>query len=469
MVDILSIPRLDIYKNLFRQKDFDFITCTKGGKHVKQEQALQYLIDSVTNEVGYGGAAGGAKSWTGCCWLLFMCLVYPETKYFIAREELKRLKDSTLITFFKVCKAYHVKIDVDFKYHGTDHCILFANGSRIDLLEVAFKPSDPLFERYGSSEYTCGWFEEAGEIHFLAYDTLKSRCGRQYNDRYNISPTVFVTFNPKKNFVYSYFYKRDKDKQLPGHIVFIKALLYDNPFREKDYEKQLKNMTSKAQKERLLFGNFEYDDDPAILCNYDSICDVFTNEHIKPTGLKRVSADLAMQGRDKFIAAYWDGLVCKIAIDQPKSTGKSIEADLKKLIEKNGVSRSNTIVDSDGLGAYLESYLEGIKEFHGGAAAIHKLEFANLKAECAYKLAEFINDGKLKIICTPEQRESIIEELSVLKSESVDKDETKKRIIKKEVMKELIGHSPDYLDVLIMGMWYHCAKPLAATSVYQRR
>lgn len=468
MVDILSIPRLDIYKNLFRQNNFDFITCTNEGKHVKQDIALQYLVDSVTNEVGYGGAAGGAKSWTGCAWLLFMCLVYPETKYFIAREELKRLKDSTLLTFFKVCKTYYVKLDIDFWYHGTDHCILFANGSRIDLLEVAFKPSDPLFERYGSSEYTCGWFEEAGEIHFLAYDTLKSRCGRQYNDRYNISPTVFVTFNPKKNFVYSYFYKKDKEKQLPAHIVFIKALLYDNPFREKDYEKQLKNMTSKAQKERLLFGNFEYDDDPTVLCGYDAICDIFTNEHINPTGQKRVSADLAMQGRDKFIAAYWDGLVCKIALDQPISTGKSIETDLKRLLEKNSVSRSNTIVDSDGLGAYLESYLEGIKEFHGGAAAIHKLEYANLKAECAYKLAEFINDGKLKVICTPEQRECIIEELSVLKADSVDNDETKKRIIKKEVMKELIGHSPDYLDVLIMGMWYHCAKPLATTSVHQR-
>ena len=114
MVDILSIPRLDIYKNLFRQNNFDFITCTNEGKHVKQDIALQYLVDSVTNEVGYGGAAGGAKSWTGCAWLLFMCLVYPETKYFIAREELKRLKDSTLLTFFKVCKTYHVKLDIDF-------------------------------------------------------------------------------------------------------------------------------------------------------------------------------------------------------------------------------------------------------------------------------------------------------------------------------------------------------------------
>lgn len=458
MVDILSIPRLDIYKKLFELRNFDFIALKNGKKHEKQDLALQCLTDNITKEVGYGGAAGGAKSWTGCGWLLFMCLVYPETKYFIAREELKRLKDSTLITFFKVCKAYNVAIDVDFKYNGQDHCIIFKNGSRIDLLEVAYKPSDPLYERYGSSEYTCGWFEEAGEIHFLAYDTLKSRCGRQYNDKYNITPTVYVTFNPKKNFVYTYFYRRDKEKELPKHIVFIKALLYDNPFRESDYEAQLLNMSSKAQKERLLHGNFEYDDDPTVLCDYDAICDMFTNHHVKPTGSKCISADLAMQGRDKFIAGVWDGNTCNIAIEQGKSTGKSIEQDLSALMIKYGVPRSKTVADSDGMGNYLESYLNGIKEFHGGASAVDKTEYANLKAECAYKLAELVNKREILITCTLEQKQKIIEEMAVLKAESVDKDEGKKRIIKKEMQKELLGRSPDFLDMLIMRMYFEIVK-----------
>ena len=467
MVDILSIPRLGIYKKLFSLGDFGFITTHKGNVHKKQELALKHLTDRVTKEVGYGGAAGGAKSWTGCTWLVFMSLCFPETKYFIAREELKRLKDSTLITFFKVCKEYGVKQGVDFRYNGQDHCIIFTNGSRIDLLEVAFKPSDPLFERYGSSEYTCGWFEEVGEIHFLAYDTLKSRCGRQYNDKYGITPTAFATFNPKKNFVYTYFYRRDKQNELPAHIVFIKALLYDNPFREQDYEQQLKNMTSKSQKERLLHGNFEYDDDPTVLCDYDRILDLFTNHHIKPTGVKSISADLAMQGRDKFIAGLFDGMVCTIKLDQPKSTGLSIQTDLQALMTDNGVPRSKTIADSDGMGNYLVSYLEGIKEFHGNGKAINEIEFANIKTECAYKLAELVNDGKMKIICTDEQRQAIIDEISVLKAESVDKDENKKRIIKKEIMKELIGRSPDYLDMLIMGMWFHC-KPAPADTIIHR-
>ena len=83
-----------------------------------------------------------------------------------------------------------------------------------------------------------------------------------------------------------------------------------------------------------------------------------------------------------------------------------------------------------------------------------EIEFANLKVECAYKLAEKINNREIKIICTDEQKVKIIEELAILKADSVDKDESKKRIIKKEIMKELLGRSPDYLDMLLMGMYF---------------
>jgi len=83
-------------------------------------------------------------------------MAYPGTKWFIGREELKRLRESTLITFYKVCKMFGIRKDIDFKY----------NGSRIDLLDLRFLPSDPLYERYGSIEYTGGWIDEGGENLF---------------------------------------------------------------------------------------------------------------------------------------------------------------------------------------------------------------------------------------------------------------------------------------------------------------
>jgi hypothetical protein len=107
------------------------------------------------------------------------------------------------------------------------------------------------------------------------------------------------------------------------------------------------------------------------------------------------------------------------------------------------------------LGAYLSAYLTGIKEFRGGASA-YSSQFRNLKSECAYKLAEFINAGKLRIVCSAEQQEEIAEELEAcLVAEDVDADTQKKGIIPKEEQKAILGRSPDKFDALNMGMIYY--------------
>lgn len=202
----------------------------------------------------------------------------------------------------------------------------------------------------------------------------------------------------------------------------------------------------------MYFGDWDYDDDPTRLCDYDVINDLFTNTHVSE-GMKRISADLAMQGRDSFIAGLWSGLRVSIPIDKDKATGREIEQDLTKLKNANGVGNGNIVADSDGLGAYLESYIRNIKTFHGGSAAVHKEEYGNLKDECAYKLAEVINKREMYIQCTPEQEDQIKKELSIcLKRDNVNVD--KKKIIKKDLMKMLLGGSPDYLDMLLMRMLF---------------
>src|SRR5690348_2576917 len=98
-----------LLQQLFKLQDFRFITELNGVNHLKQEQALNQLTDNVHTEILFGGSAGGSKSWTGCTWLAFSAMIYPDTKWYIGREELKRLRESTLITFFKVCKTYGIE------------------------------------------------------------------------------------------------------------------------------------------------------------------------------------------------------------------------------------------------------------------------------------------------------------------------------------------------------------------------
>lgn len=428
--------------------------------NIKQTQALDYLEDDITEEVLFGGAAGPGKSALGCYWQIKRRLKYKGSRGFIGRAVFKTLKDTTLKTFFEIAAMQGLKRGSHYDLTSSQdkenpNSIVFKNGSLIFLRDLFLYPSDENFDELGSLEITDAFIDECSQVVAKAKDILKVRI-RYGLDKWNLIPKILFATNPTKNWAYLQFYRANKDNSLPDYRKFVQAFAWDNPDYPKSSLDSLRNMPDGPEKQRLYFGNWDFSDDPTALCDYDAILDMFTN-HIEPTGEKTISADLAMQGRDRFIAAPWDGLICYLSkgVDKLKSTGKEIEEDLKMLMMKNEIGHSQTVVDSDGMGAYLESYLTGIKEFHGVAQAVNKIEFANLKSECGYKLAEFTNKRKIKIICSEEQKFRIILEMGVLKSKSVDTDETRKRIIKKEDMKEQLGHSPDYLDFLIMNMMFH--------------
>ena len=147
----------------------------------KQAEAWKKLLDNETKYILFGGAAGGGKTWLGCEWLLVMCLTKPGTKWFIARDELKKIMSSTFVSFTKVCKFHNVSDDV-WKLNGQYNFIEFTNGSRIDLLDLKKTPTDPMFERFGSMEFTGGFIEEAGEVDGNAFEILKSRIGRHMSE-----------------------------------------------------------------------------------------------------------------------------------------------------------------------------------------------------------------------------------------------------------------------------------------------
>jgi len=420
----------------------------------KQQQALDRLTDNETEEVAFGGAKNGGKSYLGVTFVFGNAEMYPETNWFILRNELNDLRKFTIPSIHEVYNNWGQKISERADFNGQDNVYNLNNGSKVFLLSGKYLPSDPLFERFGSMQMTGGWIEEGGEVHVMAYENIKLSIGRWKNDLYGILGKLLITCNPKKNFLYTEFYKPFKDGTLSPKKAFIQSLVTDNIYAQEGSIERLDAIKDTITRQRLRHGIWEYVNDPDALCEYDAIVDLFTNDHAK-RGRKYISADLAMKGRDRFVAGLWDGLVLDLTkgLDQEQSTGKSIEADLKRLMIQHLVPRSQTIVDSDGMGSYLESYLTGIKEFHGGATAISK-EYANLKSECAYKLVELVNKREIKIICSEKQKTYICQELEILKSESVDNDEGKKRIIKKEKMKELINRSPDYLDMLLMRMYF---------------
>ena len=168
---------------------------------IKQHLCYQALDTPGIDEVFFGGGAGGGKSWAICESRLIKALMFPGYKSFIGRNELKRLMQSTYITWNKVCQHHNIPRD-SWKLDGKYNVIEMRNGSKIDLLDLAFKPSDPLYERFGSLEYTDGAIEEAGETHPMSREVLKTRINRHMNDELGINPCLLNTGNPKKNWTY---------------------------------------------------------------------------------------------------------------------------------------------------------------------------------------------------------------------------------------------------------------------------
>lgn len=434
--------------------------------NLKQVLAFNYLLhDRQKKFVVYGGAAGGGKSWLGCEWLMRCGWAFPGTRWFVGRNNIKDSRESVLVTFGKVAKHYGFQD----QYAVNDSGIRFMNGSEIILLDLTFYPKkDPLFERLGSKEYTGGWIEEAGEVHYMAFEVLKSRIGRHLNSEYDLEPKMLITCNPKKNWLYKQFYKPWKEGTLPDDSAFVQALVYDNPFITDDYIDTLKSISSRQTKMRLLMGWWEYEENKGSLVDFDAIMDAFSNPVQPDTerSKRRMTADLALKGRDHFVTWDWFGTCyAKLAKSIARCDAKQAEEVLKEHAERGGVSRSNICADSDGLGQYLSAYLTGITEFHGGEKASNSMYF-NLKSECAFKLAELIQGRRIHIECPDDLRETVAEELEVcLVMYDIDADTSKKRIISKEDQKALLGRSPDYFDGLLMGMVYEVKYPVGQYSI----
>lgn len=439
----------------------------------KQHLAWQALENPEIAEIHYGGAAGGGKSWLGCESRLVRAYRYPGYKSFIGRAELTRLMASSYITWTKVC-AYHKIPQEDWKLNGQYHYIEFKNGSRIDLLDLSFKPSDPMYERLGSLEYTDGgWVDEAGEVPFMAIDILKSRGGRHLNTEYNLKPDSLYTYNPNKGWVYR-IYKQFKEKVLPKDVVFIQALYRDNPWTSEIYGKQLDRIQDPAMRARLKMGSFEYDNDPATLIDYDSSLDMFTNslDLLGEKAEKFMTIDVARHGVDKTVIYLWQGWKLYGVRIYAKQDTAVTSQKARDIAREEQIAYSKCLADEDGIGGAVVDNNKGFKGFIANSSALDnplshdKENYMNLKAQCSYRLAERINKHEIAIEIETNQfisevsgltyevwKEQLIEELEQIKSKDKDK-ETKLKIVSKEEIKEVLGRSPDFSDTLMMRAYF---------------
>ncbi len=418
----------------------------------KQEEAVWYLNQPHIREVKYGGAAGGGKSALGALWLNSMCQIHKGSRWLMGRAKLKTLKQTTLNTFFELTSKLECSNWFDYNQQAGE--IKYKNGSVIILKDLFLYPSDPEFDSLGSLEVCGGFVDETAQINQKAWQIALSRC-RYGLDKFNITPKMLGTCNPTKNYVYKEFYRPNKDGTILPHRAFVQSLPTDNPFLPQSYLDSLLSL-DEISKQRLYYGNWEYDDDPATLMDYNKIVDIFTNRFVEG-GLKYITADIARLGDDKTIIVVWDGFRAIHITKIDRSGLNEVISAIKTLQDAYSVPNQNTICDEDGVGGGVVDAL-GCKGFVNNSRPLPEdgevKNYANLRSQCYFKLSQMVNQNLVYLHNIDGQvKDLIAEELEQIKQKDIDKD-GKLAIIGKEVIKQNIGRSPDYSDALMMRMWF---------------
>jgi len=274
--------------------------------HQKQIDALNLLaIDNDCRQLLYGGGVGGGKSFLGCDWQIKRRLKYAGTRGLIGRSELKKLRLSTMATFFELCAMYGLQPDKHWTYNGQDHVIKFFNGSQIILMDLADLPSDPEFQRFGSIELTDAFVDEAGEVSQKCIDILSSRLRyKLINDK----PKLLMTCNPHKGWLYTEFFDAKRNGNIRIDRDFIQALPTDNPHVSPVYLESLQ-MLPEVDRKRLLEGDWDYDETKDRLYNYDDLLRCFRlSNNDKSNNDNFITADIARMGDDRTVIVLWNGL-----------------------------------------------------------------------------------------------------------------------------------------------------------------
>lgn len=470
-------------KQLFKRKNKPCKwrwSCSLYQKQIKMKKIILFKKQSkiwkiLTNqknkilELLIWGGAGWSKTFTGTLRILYMALTYPWTRRGIWRSKMKTLKATTLKTLLMIMKNYFWFVEgVDYKITWsndakTPNTIILKNGSEILLLDLKLYPSlDPDFDDLGSLELTGGFIDEAVQITEKAYQVFSTRIWRRLNNKYWLKPMLLLSCNPWKNRVYQLFYKPQKNGTIEPHKKFIQVLAKDNEYIPKDYLEKMELMPEGPMKQRLVYGNWEYDDDALKVYSYRDLQSIFGN--VWTTGEKYIIADVAGQGADDTIITVWDWRKIIDTVIEWKSTPESVKHLMLQKQMQYWVKLKNMLYDWTWLWWGL-SWL-GCEIFQWSRKPIETKDatqqekevfqktYNNLRSQCFFMLAKYIQHWDLAIPnISDELKTRIIEELDTIQTRKIDKD-WPLQIIPKDEIRKLIWRSPDFADVISMRVYF---------------
>lgn len=254
-------------------------------------------------------------------------------------------------------------------------------------------------------------------------------------------------------------------------VAFIRAELDDNKvLMESDpkYKARLAGQ-SEEQRQRDLAGNWKFKSAGDDLIKWAHMDAFYNNAFQYGDNVKRVSCDVALQGGDNLVMWLWVGNHIQDLYVCRHDSAKTVSV-IKSKLEGWGVREENFTYDYNGIGQLLGGFFPKANYFNNQAAVDVKSKhlYPQLKSQAAYELADDIIN--LRISINPElldrkpgDSKLTVREILNIERKAIRRDDSKTDkgwvIITKEVMKRIVGHSPDYFEALIYKKIFDIKKP----------
>ena len=298
----------------------------------------------------------------------------------------------------------------------------------------------------GDSPNNIFWGDTPEEV----YEQCKSIIDPLWNDAYKK-----LGFNKKTMFVKS--------------VVFIRARLEDNIKLIEADSNYAANLAQQDEESRArdLEGNWNFKAAGDDILKIEHMERFFNNSAQYGDNKRRVSCDIAYDGGDNLVLWLWFGNHIEdvyVSRDNSKRTEECVAYKLREW----GVLEKDFVFDLNGPGQDFKGKFPDAVKFNNMAAPIPttkadeqsiKYIYSSLKSQCADILVKKIKNDEISINPDLLSRKFsgngysdmtlyniLMKERKAIRDADTDKGFS---LIKKEVMKKYVGHSPDFIEAMI--------------------
>lgn len=270
----------------------------------------------------------------------------------------------------------------------------------------------------------------------------------------------------------------DKKRMFVKSVTFVRAGLEENLKLMISDPNYLANLAQQSdeQRSRDLEGNWNFKssgDDIIKLIDMERFFELPKIEG----GARYASCDIAFEGGDSLVMWLWEGFHIK-DLYVCRYDSRTTIGNVKGKLQEWGVLEEHFTYDLNGLGQAFRGFFPHARPFNNTAGVNPRLKgmYRDLKSQCAYLFAHKLIDGEISIeprllamrfsgkgFSNAPLRQILLKERKAIRAEDESSDKGFS-LIKKKAMKALVGHSPDYIEALLMRFIFEVSKGMHAKA-----